>query len=147
MGIQPTFIDRSMTNEKVLDMANAEISEVSIEEYKEKKRQEGEEHVPKMEKLSRCIEKKAIAHIGHICRAGREDPVRKVIWAHAEGENATLNIPSKFRVGRPRMCWIRTHLEKIWDKFKYLGGESGKFNFRNKTHLNMLEDFANERLF
>ena len=40
------------------------------------------------------------------------------------------------------MCWIRTHLEKIWDKFKYLGGESGKFNFRNKANLNMLEDFA-----
>ena len=33
MGIQPTFIDRTMTNEKVLDMANAELNEMSVEEY------------------------------------------------------------------------------------------------------------------
>ena len=103
--------------------------------------------MPKMEKLSKYIEKRAIAHIGHLCRANCDDPVRKVIWTHAEGEDATLNIPSKFRVGRPRMCWIRTYLEKIWDKFKYLAGENGKFNFKNRTHLNMVEDFAKERLF
>ena len=70
-----------------------------------------------------------------------------MIWTHSEGEDATLNIPDKFRVGRPRMCWIRTHLEIIWERFKYLGGENGKFNFRNKLHLCMLEDFANQRLY
>ena len=135
-----------MSNEKVLELANAEMNEISLEEYKEKKRQEGENHVPKIERLSKYIENKAISHIGHICRAEKKDPIRKVIWTHSEGENATLNIPDKFRVGRPRMCWIRTHLEIIWERFKYLSGENGKFNFRKKLHLSILEDFAKERL-
>ena len=146
MGIQPTFIDISMSNEKVLELANAEMNEISVEEYKEKKRQEGENHVPKIERLSKYIANRAIAHIGHICRAEKKDPIRQVIWTHAEGD-ATLNIPDKFRVGRPRMCWIRTHLEIIWERFKHLSGENGKFNFRKKLHLNILEDFAKERLF
>ena len=80
MGIQPTFIDRSMSNEKVLELANAEMSDTSDEEYKERKRQEGENHVPKIEKLSKYIENRAIAHIGHICRTEKKDPIRQVIW-------------------------------------------------------------------
>ena len=55
MGIQPKFIERSMSNEKVLEIANADMYELDVEDYKEKKRLEGEDHVPKMEKLSRYI--------------------------------------------------------------------------------------------
>ena len=156
MGIQPTFIDRSMTNKKVLDYANVIMNNMSsLDEYYELAKKEGEAHKPKIVKLSEYIQGRAIAHIGHIFRADTKDPVRKVLWKHKspketqEGENkdVQLNLPEKFRVGRPRTCWIRTHLEIIWDRYKYLGGYEGKFQFRSQDHLNHLEDMAMKRLF
>ena len=53
MGIQPTFIDRSMTNKKVTDYANAFMFGMNnLEEYEELVRKEGSAHKPKVEKLS-----------------------------------------------------------------------------------------------
>ena len=156
MGIQPTFIDRSMTNKIVLDYAKAFMFGLnSLDEYEELVRKEGGAHKPKVEKLSDCIQNRAIAHVGHIFRAQTYDPIRKVIWTHKaprdvnqrEEEHVTLNIPKKIRVGRPRTCWIRTHLESVWEKYKYLGGFDGKFQFKTKEHLNHLEDMAVARLF
>ena len=51
MGFQPTFIDRSMTNNKVVGCAHAEIFGLNcVEEYRELARSEGENHKPKIEK-------------------------------------------------------------------------------------------------
>ena len=53
MGIQPTFIDRSMTNETVLDMANTFMFGLnSLSEYKELIRKQGQDHNPKVVNLS-----------------------------------------------------------------------------------------------
>ena len=156
MGIQPRFIDRAMSNKKVLDYANAIMYKMNnLDEYYELVQREGEAHKPKIMKLSEYIQERAIAHIGHIFRADTKDPVRKVLWKHkapkerTEGENddAKLNIPKKFRVGRPRTCWIRTHLEIVWERWKYMGGYEGKFQFKSQEHLNHLEDMAVMRLF
>ena len=80
MGIQPTFIDRSMTNKKVLEYANASMfGTSSLEEYEELVRKEGPAHKPKNVKLSEYIQNRAMAHIGPIFRADTNDPVRKVL--------------------------------------------------------------------
>ena len=145
-----------MTNKKVLDIANTFMFGLnSLQEYEELVRKDGQNHKPKVEKLSDYTQNRAIAHIGHLFRSNTKDPVRKVIWTHkspkeareAEQQSATLNIQEKFRVGRPRTCWVRTHLETILEKYKFLGGFTGKFQFNNSEHLNILEDAATSRLF
>ena len=84
MGTQPTYIDRSMTNKTVLDMANTFMFGLnSLQKYEELLRKEGQDHKPKVAKLSEYIRKnRAIAHIGHIFRSNTNHPIRKVIWTH-----------------------------------------------------------------
>ena len=131
MGIQPTFIDRSMTNKRVLDLANTFMYGLnSLQEYEKLVRKEGQNHKPKVDKLSDDTQSRAIAHIGHIFRSSTDDSIRKIIWTHkapkdtqkGEQQDATLNIPEKFRFGRPRTCWIRIHVETIWEKYALLRG-------------------------
>ena len=83
IGIQPTFIDRAMSNKKVLDYANAIMYKMkNLDEYYKLVQKEGDAHKPKIMKLSEYIQERAIAHIGHIFRADTKDPVRKVLWKH-----------------------------------------------------------------
>eukprot|EP00973_Karenia_brevis_P061849 8602596-Karenia_brevis.AAC.1 len=75
LGLEPTFLNREMTNQKVLDIANCVLFEHNnLAEYISRKDQEGTEHVPKLMKLSDYIKKRAIAHLGHTIRASDEDP-------------------------------------------------------------------------
>ena len=145
-----------MSNKKVLDYANAIIYKMSsLDEYYELVQKEGQAHKPKVIKLSEFIQSRAIAHIGHIFRTDTRNPVGKVLWKHrspqetqlGENRDVKLNLPKKFRVGRPRACWIRTHLEILWERYKYLGGYEGKFQLKSQEHLNHLEDMAVMRLF
>eukprot|EP00973_Karenia_brevis_P013577 1843916-Karenia_brevis.AAC.1 len=83
-----------------------------------------------------------------------KDPVRQVVCGSKSQNNpennrddARLNAPTKFRVGRPRCNWARTHLGFVWDQFKELGGFTAQFNYKKTDHLNFLEDIAWERLF
>ena len=156
MGIQPALIDRSMTNKKVMEYANEIMLEISnLEEYEEWVKKEGPAHTPKIIKLSEYIQNRAIAYIGHIFRAETKDPVRKVLWKHKspkepqqeDDNNVKLNYPKKFRVGRPRACWIRSHLEILWETYKYWGGFDVKFQSKTQEHLNPLEDMAMLMLF
>ena len=109
MGIQPTFIDRSMTNQKVLDMVNTLMFGLEkIQDYEILKEAEGSAHKPKVVKLSDYIKERAIAHAGHIFRTDTEDLVRKFIRTHmspkdnpaGEKQNAELNIPAKIQGGQ-----------------------------------------------
>ena len=98
MGIQPTFIDRSMSNERVLEIADAFMFGMqSLDEYEELKQKEGQHHRPKIEKLSDYIQNRALAPIGHIFRDSTADPIRKVIWTQKnpkmDQKDATLNTP------------------------------------------------------
>eukprot|EP00973_Karenia_brevis_P022776 3134117-Karenia_brevis.AAC.1 len=79
LGVEPTFINREMTNQKVLDIANCVLFEHNnLAEYLSRKEQEGTDHVPKLKKLSEYIKERAIAHLGHTIRAADTDPVRQV---------------------------------------------------------------------
>eukprot|EP00973_Karenia_brevis_P030503 4206932-Karenia_brevis.AAC.1 len=63
-----------MTNQKVLIANSVMFEHNSLNEYISRKEQEGEEHVPKLLKLSEYIKKRAIAHLGHTIRATDKDP-------------------------------------------------------------------------
>ena len=64
-------------------------------------------------------------------------------------DEQALNVPTKFRVGRPRINWMRDTLQHIWYKWSWCGGfdQHTKFNFRDQTRLEFLEGLAIDRLF
>ena len=90
--------------------------------------------------------------MGHVFRAEKGDPVRDTVLLHEKqqaGNYSTpeLNIPKKFRVGRPRTCWVRNTLSKIWEQFKWFGGYEAnvRFNFKDPAHITLVEDMALRR--
>eukprot|EP00973_Karenia_brevis_P012077 1639139-Karenia_brevis.AAC.1 len=79
-----------------------------VEEYKQLKEREGHLHHPRIRTFSSYISIKAKSLMGHLFRANSNDPMRKVTLSHQHTENypnalpPELNLPHKFRVGRPR---------------------------------------------
>eukprot|EP00973_Karenia_brevis_P086279 11964419-Karenia_brevis.AAC.1 len=84
-----------------------------VEEYRQIRDREGHEHHPRIRTFSSYVSIKAKSLMGHLFRANTNDPMRKATLLHQHTENFPnpsppgLNLPPKFRVGRPRVNWAR----------------------------------------
>ena len=95
LGWKTTFVDRSLTNERVLEAA----SEIN-----------NPKHIPgkNIKKFSHYVLNKQRALLKHTIRAPPEDPLRQCTF------EATTNVPIRLdnlRVGRPRDKWANSILE------------------------------------
>ena len=103
LKIPPTFIDRTWTNQKVFEEANAKIREGSTHSYMAR--------VLKVRPITEYIYKKKLQLLGHIIRCNNKDPLRQVTFAD---HRLTPLKPALRRVGRPRDKWVDDALRKAW---------------------------------
>ena len=105
LGIPPTHIDRTWTNEKVLEKAN---KEVGVEFPNPNNR--------KIKKVTHTLKLKRLSLLGHIIRADPNDPLKQVTFAN---ESLDVLTPALRRVGRPRQKWTETTLKDAHEHFNY----------------------------
>lgn len=99
LKIPPAFIDRSYSNQRVLDMIR-DIHHISIELF------------------SQIWLKRKLKLFGHILRSSPDDPMRQVLFEY----NSFLPRFEYRRPGRPRTDWL---LQSFKDAFELLGRVEG----------------------
>ena len=99
MGVQPTFIDRTRTNAKVLALAN---KEAGVKEDKP----------PKIKLISEIIRSIRTTLLGHVIRSDRKDPMKQVTFEDEHLRTKSLGIR---RAGRPRQKWIENTMREAWE--------------------------------
>ena len=119
LGIPPTHIDRSWTNERV-------------------RRELVHEHNFKYTSFSDTWQKRKVTLLGHIIRSHRYDPLRQVLF-----EKSTLipRIELTRRVGRPKGNWLVETYKDAWA----LCHLTEAFDFANPTHRNKINNAAETR--
>ena len=102
LGMKSTFVDRSATNAKVMEMANQKLST-----------SKGKAKTVKV--LSEFHRDRRVTLLAKILALGRDD----------QGALATLDPDTlephdhgKRRVGRPRSEWLKQSLDEVWDHVK-----------------------------
>eukprot|EP00973_Karenia_brevis_P093582 12417989-Karenia_brevis.AAC.1 len=59
-----------------------------------------------------------------------------------------MNIPDKFRAGRPKTKWIRDTMQQVWNKWSRCGGYGqSNFKYRDPQHVQFIEWLALDRIF
>ena len=108
LKIPPTFIDRTYTNQKVLDLLNNDYRHV-------------------IEKFSLTWMKRKVKLLGHILRTDYKDPMRQVIF-----DPYTTRPRLEYRrPGKPRASWL---LESFKDAFTLLGRTENYDDNSNEHH-------------
>eukprot|EP00973_Karenia_brevis_P039213 5416000-Karenia_brevis.AAC.1 len=80
--------------------------------------------------------------LGHTIRSKASDPISQCILKYPsvdenpEMDMQAMNIPDKFRVGRPTTNWIRDTMQHVWNKWSWCGryGHSN-FKYRDPQHV------------
>ncbi len=104
MNIKPTFIDRSITNEEVLRLANEHCQTTALH-------QQGPKN--KIKPVTEIIQQRRVTLLGHIIRSNPQDPMHQVTFANDEIET---HAPWRRRVGRPRLKWIEETMKEAWSQ-------------------------------
>ena len=117
--VPPTHIDRSWTNQRVVDTLK-------------------ERHHYHYVKLSDSWRKKKITLLGHILRAPTHDPMREVLF---ESRTTTPRIEHIKRVGKPKAHWL---LETFQDA-RDIQFPNTRFDCQNPVHLNDMVAKAQNR--
>ena len=122
LGTQPTHIDRTWTNDKVLYKAN---KDVGVEFPLLDKRQN--------KQVTHTLKKKRLSLLGHIIRTDDNDPIKQVTFANNKLEPLTAALR---RVGRPRQKWIELTLKDAYEDFsdnEYTGTRSQNIKIRKRA--------------
>ena len=128
LGIPPTHIDRSWTNELV--------------------KKEVEKHTKKKyTTFSAQWEKAKISLLGHVLRADQNDPMHQVLF---EGSAKYPRIVGRRRSGRPRMNWLELTMETAFRKIPREDNQNVQFRLMkngcyNMEHINEVIKAAQKR--
>ena len=114
----PTFIDRSITNQRVLD-----ILRVSYQ--------------IRIDLFSHTWLHKKLKLFGHILRSSPDDPLRQVLFEY----NTFIPKIEYRRPGKPRTSWL---LQAFKDAFEKLG-RAEEYDYDNPEHQNFVIQIARER--
>eukprot|EP00973_Karenia_brevis_P008231 1113978-Karenia_brevis.AAC.1 len=70
--------------------------------------------------------------MGHMLR----DRSRDAVTCSTLNIDGTPNLPTKLRVGRPRLNWYKETSKRIWNKHKHLSGyaQGTAYNHKNPLH-------------
>ena len=116
MGIPPTFIDRSTTNEEVCKLANAARG---CDDDKTKAT-----IIP----FTETIKQRKTSLLGHIIRAGERDSRDPMYQVTFEGTNLKPRTTAYRRVGKPRHKWHTDTLASAWQYMEQQKGTNTKYN-------------------
>ena len=132
MKSKPKFIDRSNTNEHVLELARTKVRKNT-----QRQQHNGE---PKLLRVSEVIINRAIQEMGEVIRAPGGDPRRQV--AFSDDGSLTLKLPFNKRVGRPRTNWAISVMEHIWQKLSLNTridvAQNQDFDMKNPEHIELV---------
>ena len=118
LKIPPTFIDRSYSNQRVLDVLR-------------------DTHRLSIHLFSQIWLKRKLKLFGHILRSSPDDPLRQVLF---EYNSFTPRIEYR-RPGRPRTDWL---LHSFKDAFALLG-RADEFDSNVLEHIQFIVHSANAR--
>ena len=116
LKVPPTYIDRTWTNQRVIESLTTS-------------------HNLKFERFSETWKFRKVKLLGHIIRSHRYDPLRQVLY-----EKGTLmpRIEHKRRVGKPRANWL---IETYNDAYRKLG-LSQPFDISDSEHTHAVHEAA-----
>ena len=97
LGIPPTFIDRTQTDESVRQKIKDEY-EIEV--------------IP----LTEILKGRRLKLLGHVIRAEETDPLKEVTFNRETMEVKTIGWR---RVGRPKVHWIHTVMETAWNEIRH----------------------------
>ena len=97
LGVPPTFIDRSHTDESVRQHIK---TEYDIE----------------IKPLTEIVKERRLKLLGHVIRAKEEDPMKEVTFNPNTMEIKAVGFK---RVGRPKTHWIHTVMKEAWEEIKH----------------------------
>ena len=88
--------------------------------------------------------------LGHVIRTSNEDPLRQ---ATLRPGTANPHVPEIRRVGRPRIHWVESVMEHIWDSLEDMRIQEddvdnlwGEFDAKNEDHCEWIENLAHARI-
>ena len=90
LGLRPTYIDRANTNQKVLDLAEAEMNKNTVGDHAKWK---------KIKLVSVTVKELSLREFGEILRLSNDD-IRRIVTFRRDGADPVL--PEINRVGKPR---------------------------------------------
>ena len=132
LKLQPTYMNRDHTNEKVLETANVRLNQGRSD------RSSGTEK--KVIRVSEMIIKRAIQEMGEVIRAPRGDPRKLVTFA--DDDSLTLKLPFNNRVGRPRTHWGISVMQQVWNKLDLHTRtdilQNREFDVKNQHHIDRI---------
>ena len=103
LGYLPTHLDRTATNQKVLDHARREMI----------RRRPKNGHQKELETFSNTIKKRSISLLGHIIRLPDNDPMKQITLRKEKPL-----YPAAKRVGRPKLNWAKQTFKAAWEAAK-----------------------------
>ena len=104
LGIAPTYIDRSHTNEKVFEIANKE------------KGADSDPQKARIIPITDMLNKKKCTLLGHVIRAAVRDAMDPLHLVTFESENLEPKTAAFRRTGRPRLKWHKETLSEAWKR-------------------------------
>ena len=102
-GFLPSHLDRTATNQRVLEQARKETM----------KRRPKQGHNQQLETFSTTIKRRAVALLGHIIRLPDEDPMKQITLRREKPL-----YPAAKRVGRPKLNWAKQTFQAAWESAK-----------------------------
>ena len=103
LGIAPTYIDRSHTNEEVIRLANIA------------KGCDEDETKTKIIPLTETIKQRKQRLLGHVIRAGHRDPRDPMYQVTFENSSLQPRTTACRRVGKPRHKWHTDTMQSAWE--------------------------------
>ncbi len=134
LGIPPTYIDRSHTNEEVFKIAN---TAKGCDEDKKK---------TKIIPITETIQKRKITLLGHVIRAGNRDKNDPMYQVTFESKDLAPKMTAYRRVGRPRNKWHQDTMEQAWAKIHHNGSHIPKYT-GNEKQRQILQKSAIDRTY
>ena len=130
LGLRPTYIDRANTNQKVLDLAEAEMNKNTVGDHAKWK---------KINLVSVTVKQRSLRESGEILRLSNDD-IRRIVTFRRDGADRVL--PELNRVGKPRTHWALVAMGRAWEEIDLHNRSEATKNktsdYRNEIHLNLL---------
>ena len=130
MNLKHPYIERENSHENVLIKANQKLT--------------NEGKIRQISFISEYILDQAARLAGHVLRSSEQDPLRQVTF---QVNKAIPLRPEKLRVGRPKIHWAESTLDRIWSIWGGWQDTFEEFDPANEDHSNSLLEAANSRIF
>ena len=132
LGLKTTYIYRTNTNKRILEIAEQESNN---------DRKEGDRK--RIRLMSEIVKERCFKELEEVLRLGKDDPRRKVTFLN---DSAKPILPPINRVGQPRAQWALVIMKRLWsqmamnERSRETLGET--FNYKNKRHCEIMLEAA-----